>query len=65
MADKHEIIDLSNVRRAQEAKPTASEVATARLKGRKFSELSPQDKDDLLMIIGCSMGILAPEDPQH
>lgn len=66
MAGKHEIMDLSALRKSRpEAKRTAADEAAARLKGRKFSELSPQEKDDLLMVVGCAMGILTPEDPQH
>jgi hypothetical protein len=66
MSDKHEVLDLSSLRQqAPEPKKSAYELAEARLKGRSFSQLSPSEKDDLLMVVGVRLGILAPEEPEH
>lgn len=66
MSDKHEILDLSAMRQAApEPKKSAVELAEERLRGRSFSQLSGPEKDDLLMIVGVRLGILAPEDPEH
>jgi hypothetical protein len=67
MSDKpHEVLDLSALR-AETPQPQAPahEKAAARLQGRSFSQLSPAEKDELLMVIGCRLGIIVPEDPQH
>ena len=67
MPDKpHEIMDLAALRKGMpEPKVPAHEKAAARLRGRSFSQLTPAEKDDLLMIIGCKLGIIIPEDPEH
>lgn len=67
MSDKpHEVFDLSKARAGMpKPEPTPQEAATARLKGRSFSQLSPAEKDDLLMVIGCQLGLIVPENPEH
>lgn len=45
--------------------PTRVRQVTDQLRGRSFSQLSPVEKEDLLMVIGCQLGLIAPEDPQH
>lgn len=66
MSDKHEVLDLSALRKEQTpAAPDPVEAAKARLRGRPFSQLSPSEKNDLLMVIGCQLGIISPESDEH
>lgn len=62
MSDKHEVLDLSSIRReAPAAKLDPVEAAKARIRGKAFSQLSPSERDDLMMIVGCQMGLILPE----
>jgi len=67
MSDKpHEVFDLAKLRReAPEPKLSAQETVKSRLKGRCFSQLTPSEKDELLMVVGCDLGIIVPESPEH
>lgn len=66
MADKHEVFDVSSLREAVPPVPkTVDETVRDRLRGRSFSQLSPQEKDELLMVVGVQLGIIAPEAPEH
>lgn len=67
MSDKpHEVVDLSKLRASMpEPKVPAHEVIASRLAGRSFSQLSASEKDDLLMVVGCRLGIIVPEEPGH
>lgn len=67
MSDKpHDVLDLSALRKEMpEPKVPAHEKVISRLQGRSFSQLSPSERDELLMAIGCRMGIIVPEEPEH
>ena len=67
MADKtHEVLDLTELRKTfPQPKVTEVEKAEARLRGKGFSKLTPAEKNDLLMLIGVRMGLIAPEEPEH
>ncbi len=66
MSDKHEVFDLSAVRKEQPVPaPSAVELAKARLQGKAFSQLTPAEKEDLLMVVGCALGYIVPESPEH
>ena len=66
MSDKHEILDVSSLRGTPAKAPkSVDELARERLRGRSFSQLSPQEKDELLMIVGVQLGLIAPEAPEH
>lgn len=66
MADKHEVIDISSLREAVPPVPkSADQVVRDRLRGRSFSQLTQQEKDDLLMVVGVQLGIIAPESSEH
>jgi hypothetical protein len=67
MSEKpHEVFDLAKLRReTPEPKLSAHEMVKVRLKGRCFSQLSPSEKDELLMAVGCELGIIVPENPEH
>jgi hypothetical protein len=67
MSDKpHEVLDLAKLRReAPEPTLSAPEMVRARLKGRSFSQLTPSEKDELLMAVGCELGIIVPETPER
>lgn len=66
MADKHEVLDVSSLREAvAQAPKSVDETVRDRLRGRSFSQLSPQEKDELLMVVGVQLGIIAPEAPEH
>jgi len=66
MPDKpHGVLDLAKIRReAPEPKLSAQEMVRNRLKGRSFSQLSPSEKEELLMIVGCDLGIIVPDSPE-
>lgn len=67
MSDKpHEVLDLSSLR-ASAPKPKEGPVDAAlrRVQGKSFKQLSPSEKDDLLMILGVKLGILTPENDEH
>lgn len=64
--NKHEVMDLSAIRQeTPDPTPTPVELAMARLRGRMFSQLSQSERDDLLMVVGVRLGIIAPETPGH
>ena len=67
MSDKpHEVLDLTKLRKeTPEPELSSQEKARARLKGRSFSQLTPAEKDDLLMTIGCDLGIIVPDGPER
>lgn len=66
MADKHEVVDISSLREAAASVPkTVNETARDRLRGRSFSQLSQQERDELLMVVGVQLGIIAPETSEH
>jgi hypothetical protein len=45
--------------------PTKLQLAIDSLRGRSFGQLSPEEKETLLMVVGCQLGILAPETSEH
>lgn len=66
MVDKHEVLDMASLRRDQPAQaPDPLDAARARLRGKSFSQLNQGERDDLLMLIGCTMGFIVPEEPGH